>query len=41
MDINGFLKKLEDKGIQPAYVAKNLLDAAEWIVEQEKSVSAS
>lgn len=34
-------KKLEDKGIQPAYVAKNLLDAAEWIVEQEKSVSAS
>jgi len=34
-------KKLEDKGIQPAYVAKNLLDAAEWIVDQEKSVSAS
>ena len=34
-------KKLKDKGIQPAYVAKNLLDAAEWIVEQEKSVSAS
>lgn len=35
------LKKLEAKGIQPAYVAKNLLDAADWIVEKEKSVSAS
>ena len=33
-------KKLEDKGIQPAYVAKNLLDAAEWIIKQEKTASA-
>ncbi len=35
------LQKLEAKGIQPAYVAKNLLDAADWIVEKEKSESAS
>ncbi len=35
------LKKLKAKGIQPAYVAKNLLDAADWIVEKEKSGSAS
>lgn len=33
-------KKLEDKGIQPAYVAKNLLDAAEWIIKQEKKASS-
>ncbi len=35
------LKKLEAMGVQPAYVAKNLLDAADWIVEKEKPVPAS
>lgn len=33
-------KKLKDKGIQPAFVAKNLLGAAEWIIKQEKAASA-
>jgi len=32
-------KKLKNKGIQPAYVAKNLLDAVEWIIKQEKTAS--
>lgn len=35
------LKELEAKGIQPAFVAKDLLDAANWIVEQERSESSS
>ena len=34
-------KKLEDKGIRPACVAKNLLEAAEWIIKKEEAVSAS
>jgi D-glycero-D-manno-heptose 1,7-bisphosphate phosphatase len=28
-------KKLKEKGIQPAFVAKDLLEAAEWITRQE------
>jgi len=34
-------KKLKDMEIQPAFVAKNLLEAAEWIIEQEKATPAS
>jgi histidinol phosphatase-like enzyme len=34
-------KKLKDMGIQPAFVANNLLEAAEWIIEQEKATPAS
>ncbi|MGD2294254.1 MAG: HAD family hydrolase [Candidatus Aminicenantes bacterium] len=30
------LRKLENKDIHPAYVAQTLLDAARWIVKQEK-----
>ncbi len=34
-------KQLKDIGIQPAYIAKNLLEAVEWIIEQEKAASTS
>jgi len=38
--LTGFGKKslpeLEQKGIQPGFVAKNLLDAANWIIHREK-----
>jgi D-glycero-D-manno-heptose 1,7-bisphosphate phosphatase len=30
------LPKLKKRGIKPAYVAQNLLDAVSWIVEEEK-----
>ena len=30
------LSKLEESGIQPAFIAETLLEAAEWIVRQEK-----
>lgn len=31
------LPKLKEKGITPAYVAKNLLDAVNWILQKEKN----
>ncbi len=31
------LPKLKKRGIKPAYVAQNLLDAVSWIVEEEKN----
>ena len=34
-------KKLRDTEIQPAFVAKNLLEAAEWIIEREKAAAGS
>jgi len=34
-------KKLKEKGIQPAFVAINLLEAAEWIIKKEKAAAAS
>ncbi|MGD8534849.1 MAG: HAD family hydrolase [Candidatus Aminicenantes bacterium] len=30
------LSKLKEKGIKPAYVAQTLLDAVQWILQQEK-----
>jgi D-glycero-D-manno-heptose 1,7-bisphosphate phosphatase len=33
------LPKLQQKGILPAYVAQNLLDAANWILQREKKMS--
>lgn len=30
------LRKLSEKGIRPAYVAKNLLEAVDWILKKEK-----
>jgi D-glycero-D-manno-heptose 1,7-bisphosphate phosphatase len=32
------LRKLSDKGFQPAYVAKDLLEAADWILEIERKI---
>jgi D-glycero-D-manno-heptose 1,7-bisphosphate phosphatase len=32
------LRKLSDKGLQPAYVAKDLLEAADWILEIERKI---
>jgi D-glycero-D-manno-heptose 1,7-bisphosphate phosphatase len=32
------LPKLKKKGIVPAYVAPNLLDAVNWILQQEKKM---
>ncbi len=32
------LPKLEKKGVAPAYVAQNLLDAVNWILEREKGL---
>ncbi len=34
-------KQLKEKGIRPAYVAKNLLEAVEWIVKKENVSSTS
>jgi len=31
------LPKLKKRGIKPAYVAQNLLDAVSWIIEEEKN----
>ncbi len=33
------LRKLSEKGLQPAYVAKNLLDAVDWILANEGNPS--
>ncbi|MFC2167298.1 D-glycero-alpha-D-manno-heptose-1,7-bisphosphate 7-phosphatase [Acidobacteriota bacterium] len=35
------IKKLKELGIQPGFVAKNLMEAVEWITKQEKAASAS
>ena len=34
-------KKLKDKGIEPAYIAKNILAAVEWIIKQEKAADST
>lgn len=33
------LQKLRTKGIEPAHVAKNLLDAVKWILDREKNTN--
>jgi histidinol phosphatase-like enzyme len=33
------LRKLSEKGLQPAHVAKNLLEAVDWILKVEGNVS--
>lgn len=35
------LRKLSEKGLQPAYVAKDLLEAIDWILENERKSSSS
>lgn len=32
------LRKLSDKGLQPAYVAKDLLEAVDWILEIDRKI---
>lgn len=32
------LRKLEEKGLKPAYVAKNLLEAVDWILKNERNL---
>ncbi|MGB6867740.1 MAG: HAD family hydrolase [Candidatus Aminicenantaceae bacterium] len=35
------LRKLSEKGLHPAYVAKDLLEAIDWILENERKSSSS
>lgn len=35
------LRKLSEKGVQPAFVAKNLLEAIDWILANERDPSSS
>jgi D-glycero-D-manno-heptose 1,7-bisphosphate phosphatase len=35
------LRKLSEKGLQPAYVAKDLLEAIDWILKNESNASLS
>jgi len=35
------LRKLSEKGLQPAHVAKDLLEAIDWVLENERKTSSS